>query len=71
MRIKQKGIATIIVVGVIVVLGFGVAIVSDRFLGPDNPVEEAAEEMVENTVEVALQLPGNSVDIDFSKPDNS
>ncbi len=44
-----------------------VAYMSIWILGDDNPVEEVAEEVIEDTIEQKLNLPHGSIDIDLSK----
>jgi hypothetical protein len=47
-------------IGICLVLGI-VGIVSTKYLGPDNPVEEEVEELIEDEVEIALKLPPESL----------
>lgn len=51
----------------------GTGIVSHYFLGDDNAVEEATEEIIENQIEDTFKLPKNSLDIDFTPytPENA
>lgn len=43
----------LIIFGIVCAVGIG----SSYFMGPDNPVEEAAEEVIEDMIEVEIQLP--------------
>lgn len=47
-------------IGICLAIGF-IGIISTKFLGPDNPVEEEAEELIEDEVEMALKLPPHTL----------
>ncbi len=46
---------SVLVVGILVV-ALGIGYVSSRFLGEDNPIEEAAEEVIESQTGVDIDL---------------
>lgn len=61
----------IVTVGVMVtvfILFAAIGFVSTKYLGDDNPVEEVAEEVMEDIAEAELSLPPNSLEgkIDLS-----
>ena len=51
--------------GIIVGLGI-VALVSAKFMGDDNPVEEVAEEIIEDTIESQFHIPDGTIKIDLT-----
>lgn len=56
---KHKGVATIAVLAIVVGISIVVGVVSQKFLGPDNPVEQASEEVIEH----AFDLEEDSIDL--------
>lgn len=49
-----------------IVIGIAIALLSAYFLGADNPVEQEAEEVVDELIEHDLGLPEDSVHLDFT-----
>ncbi len=49
-----------------IVIGITIALISTYFLGNDNPVEQEAEEVVDELIEHDLGLPEDSVQLDFT-----
>lgn len=66
LTMKSKGIATILVMGIIFGVCVGVAVISDKFLGPDNVIEEDLENIADTAIEAELHLPQGSINIDMS-----
>jgi hypothetical protein len=66
MKFKNKGIATIIIVASILIVSVAVGMASKAYLGNDNPVEQVAEEAIDEVIEETLKLPEGSVNIDLS-----
>lgn len=61
----------LIIFGIVCAVGIG----SSYFLGPDNPVEEAAEEVIEDMIEIEIQLPDQPpirgyIDLSPKSPEN-
>lgn len=52
MKLRDGGSTVLIILGIVVILG----LVSQRWLGPDNPVEESAEVVIEQHTGVDLDL---------------
>ena len=65
---NSKGIATLVVMGVIICTCLVVGIVSQRFLGPDNEIEKFAEDEMDGVIEEALHEPEGSVHINLNLP---
>lgn len=61
-----KGIASIAVIAAICLAAAVIGIVSDKYLGDDNPVEHVSEEIIDEIAEKELNLPQGSVNIDLS-----
>ncbi len=61
---KFKEIGTFILIGIVIVCGI-VGITSTYFLGPDNPIEEVAEDVIEEEtgkkVDLTPKIPEKSV----------
>lgn len=60
---KDK-VRMMLVIAFIAVCGIGIG--SSYFLGHDNRIEQISEEFVEEVIEYQLNLPENSLDIDFT-----
>jgi len=58
---KEKGIATLIVIAAVASVVLVAGIVSQKWLGADNQVEESAESFLEQEGEDALDLPDGSL----------
>lgn len=68
-RFKMKGIGMLITFIVLSTLCAGIVFISQKYYGPDNAIEEAAEEVIDSAIESAAGLPAGSIDIDLSKED--
>lgn len=66
MRSKALGVAMIAVLAGIIAVSVAAGLISAHFWGPDNAVEEGAEELIDETIEEALDLPDDSIHIDLS-----
>lgn len=66
MYAKSRGIASIIVVGGIVVISAAIGFVSQRYMADDNFVEEFVEDSMDEAIEEGFHLPQHSVNIDLS-----
>ena len=68
-RFKMKGIGMLVTFLVLSTLCAGIVFISQKYYGPDNAIEEAAEEVIDSAIESAAGLPPGSIDIDLSKED--
>ena len=65
MKSKEKGIATILVIGGIMLVSVTVALISKHYMGDNNPVELAADDVIDETLEEELHLAKGSVHVDL------
>lgn len=65
-RFNQKGIATFVIVGGVMIACIVIGMISDHYLGPDNALEEDMEVVIDDLLEDELHLPDGSVNIDLS-----
>lgn len=63
---NSKGLATIVVIMGISVFCAVVGIASSRYLGPDNFIEQEAEQIIDKSIEYELHLPDGAVNIDLT-----
>lgn len=66
-KFKNQGIATIVVVGTVILIGFAVALASKHYLGDGNWLEKDAEDVIDMAGEEALHLPKGAINIDLDK----
>lgn len=66
MKSKALGVSMLIVMGAILVISLTAGYVSQIYFGPDNPVEQGAEQVADDVIEEALNLPDGSVKLDLS-----
>lgn len=52
----KRGLATIIIIGTVCVICAVAAIVSDKYLGPDNPIENSAEAVIKAETGVEIDF---------------
>ncbi len=64
--VSGKGIASIAIIAAICLTAAVIGIVSDKYLGKDNIVEQSAEIVLDDIAEEELNLPKGSVNIDLS-----
>lgn len=67
MRFKNKGIATIVVLGIIITISVTAGLISKKYWGNDNPVEQVAEEIIDESLEDLTGAPEGSINIDLSR----
>lgn len=68
---NRKIMAALIPIAILIV-AVVIGLASDRYLGHDNPIEEASERVINDVIEDALNLPRGSLDskiIDLSPDD--
>lgn len=66
MVLRDGGIAIIAIIAAIAAIGYGTHKITKK---SEHPVEEIAEDIIENMIEEALNLPEGMLDIDLS-PDS-
>jgi len=63
---KSKGIAVVAAISLILGITIVVGIISSKYFGDDNAIEQGAEIIIDEVFESGLQLPDGSVNIDLS-----
>lgn len=58
---SNKGLATVIILGVLFVGCMAGGWVASKYLGPDNPIEEGLEDVAEDEVETITKAPKGSL----------
>lgn len=64
---KMRGEATLLIMGAIFIGLLAVTVISDHYLGKNNPIEEVSEEMAEDTLEGVLRLPAGTIELDINE----
>ena len=66
MKAKCNGIATVLIVIVVMVVAIGMGACASIFNPPDREMEEALEAVVNSTLDGQLHVPEGTFDVDFT-----